>query len=121
MTTVKYEQTVSLGTMITLIGLAISVAVSFALTQSDVQAIKGRLEKVEASMSIVPTQSQSLAAVDALTRDNAARIRIIEPMIAASSARFEALNKSVEEVKSEVRETNSLLRQYLSRDSGGGR
>jgi hypothetical protein len=94
MAAVKVEW--NLATLIPLGAMAIAIAVGWGRLTNAVEAIDTRLDTMEAA-----------------SRDDDTRLRAVENGQSNMSARLEAIGDSIDELKSEQRATNTLLREYF--------
>jgi hypothetical protein len=94
MAAVKVEW--NLATLIPLGAMAIAIAVGWGRLTNAVEAIDTRLDTME----------------DA-AKDDDTRLRAVENGQSNMSARLEAIGDSIDELKSEQRATNTLLREYF--------
>lgn len=96
MAVVKFEW--NLGTLIPLGAMAVAVAVAWGSLNTSVASIDARLDAMEEA-----------------SRGDDVRLRAVENGQSTMTARLDAINDSIVELKSEQRETNVLLRQYLQK------
>lgn len=104
MTRIAFENKISMGNVLTAIGLVLTIAFAW----SDLQARQAALER--RSVEIEAEADKMAVKVDS----NEGRVRVLEQAAATSTARYESLSQSMGEVKAELRQTNDLLRQMLN-------
>lgn len=91
---VKFEP--NLATLIPLGAMAVAIAVGWGQLTTSVASIDARLDAMENA-----------------AQDDDTRLRAVENGQSNMSARLEAIGDSIDELKSEQRETNTLLRDYF--------
>lgn len=100
---VTFDGRISLGHVLTAIGMAAALAVGWAEVQARQAAVDQQVHEISTTMSRIASS------VDG----NDLRIRGLERSDAVSTAHYDALAQSMAEVKSELRAQNTLLRQAI--------
>ena len=103
MTGIAFENKITMGNVLTAIGLIITIAFAW----SDLQARQAALES--RAVEIVAESDKMSGRIDG----NEGRLRMLEQAAATSTARYESLSQSMGELKAEQRQTNDLLRQLI--------
>lgn len=103
MTRTVFENKITMGNVLTAIGLILTIAFAWADLQSRQAALDRRSAEIEASADKMAAKIDS----------NDGRIRGLEQSDARTVARYESLSQSLGEVKAELRMTNELLRQMV--------
>lgn len=103
MTGTVFENKVTMGNVLTAIGLVITIAFAWSDLQARQAALERRTIDVEADASKMAMRMDG----------SEGRVRMLEQASATSTARYESLSQSMGEVKAELRQTNDLLRQMI--------
>lgn len=103
---IAFENKITMGNVLTAIGLALTIAFAW----SDLQARQSALER--RSIEIEAEADKMAIKLDG----NEVRVRVLEQAAATSTARYDSLSQSMGEVKAELRQTNELLRQLIKGD-----